>query len=213
MAVAAVLTCYKGGTFGYLLVLLAITAGPYYWFVHFSLGQFLGEVYFYLAAATGLLTVALQYVMALLYDPVPPVPYGGMLPGAAFCASKYHHVLPSLEVALVFHYWLLVCTHTLYLGSRVPWTHRARHVAILLFVVGVLVWSENTTLVNALRGVALGVISGALASIFFLVVLVPRIPEISEWLRPFGVWHYPHKLAQYHRDHPEYPRETHVVML
>jgi hypothetical protein len=153
-----------------------------------------------MAATTGLVTVMLQYVFALLYDPHPPVPYG-FLPGSAFCGGKYHHLLPNLETALVYHYWVLVVAHELYLGNRVtPW-HRLRHVATLLFVPITLVLSNDSTTSNAFYGVALGLATGVVTSIVFLLVLVPRLPLVAPWLQLLSVNHLPAELDKYAAEH------------
>lgn len=200
VAAAAQWGCYEAGMIGYVLAWAALGVGPGLWIGYTAIGRHYGELYFVLGALTGLVTVALQYMLTALYHPLPSL-------ATITCGDQYEGLMPSVSVALLYHFLVMARAHDLHLGQRMAWI--STHLRAILFMVGVpaiVVWSHNATLINCVWGGLLGSLCGLVLSVTLIVGLAPRLPYANGWwFTVCNMGHQPDLLARYDAKHPDHP--------
>lgn len=201
-AVYALDTCYKGGALGWFLAWMAVNMGSGLYMGYAWYAMHRGELYFLLAASTALTTVVLAYELGVLYDPHVPMPYGLVSAGGSICPGQYNHFLPTLAMALLIQYWVLCVCHEFYLGMTVTWSQRIRRTLLVLVTTIILVWSDNSTILNVVYGGILGLVQGVLWCAVLTFIWVPRLPNLNPHMRLFNLKFHRPLLDDYHAKHP-----------
>jgi hypothetical protein len=181
-------TCYRGDFIGFLLYWLVgfFTArlwGGYAWYASRT-----GSLYFAIGSAMSMLTVAMQYCLAVLYDPHDPVPYSTLNLSTFECRSEYGGLNPDLLTALIYHYWILGLSHELYIVKKMesPVATSLSSLAYLLGCPAIIFFNSNSSLLNLLFGALLGISCGLIACAVTTFVLVPRQGEVAEYTKYAG---------------------------
>ena len=201
--------CFRWGLFGWFLSWMAFNMGTGLWMGYCYLAFHAGELYFVMAAAAGTVTMIVQYMMATLYAPHPLDPFGPV--GSVECGGKYTFFLPSLSVAMLAQFVVIALGHILHLNMRVTW---AKLLWGCMWIVGVpivVVVMENSTPLNALYGALVGASVGALMFSLLVLLFLPRMADVAQFLRAFNIDHRPARLAQYNKLHPD-NTESSVIM-
>ena len=181
-------TCYRGDFIGFLLYWLVcfFTArlwGGYGWYANRT-----GSLYFLIGGALSMLTVTMQYCLAVLYDPQDPVPHSTLDLATFECRSKYDGLNPDLLTALIYHYWILGFSHELYIIKKIdsPVAMSLSSLAYLLGCPAIIFFNSNSSLVNLLLGALLGISCGLIACAVTTFVLVPRQGAVAQYTTYVG---------------------------
>lgn len=172
--------CYRGAFFGYFITYQFAWWFP--WFLWFAAagklydpdlrGYFL--LYYFVYVPAWILAWSLRDIVFR----VPP-----MYPEC----NNSDFALPSVEFALLVQYYVMGFLHHAYFNIPTGWLQILRSLAVIIFMVGMFLWSGNWSIADMAVGFVIGTGMGFLFSYALYDFFVPRFPffnvhPVARWL-------------------------------
>lgn len=181
-------TCYRGGFIGFMLYWLVGFCTARLWAGYAWYASHTGSIYFAMGSALSVFTVALQYILSVMYNPDTTGPYGPFSPATYECRVEYNGLNPDLLTALIYHYWVMGLCHELYITKKMD-SPVATTLASLCYLIGcpaIIFFNANSSLLNLLFGALLGIVCGLVSCGLMTFLFVPRQEAIAEYTQHVG---------------------------
>jgi len=186
--IAVSVKCYRAGFIGLTLYWMVgfLTArlwGGYAWYASRT-----GSIYFAMGSLLSALPVALQYILATLYNPEDQGPYLPPSLATFECPADYTGLSPDLFTALLYHYWIAGLAHEFYLEKQMdsPVATALSSLCYLVVCPAIIYFNANSSLLNLLFGALLGIACGLVSCGVITFIFVPRQEAVAEYTQHVG---------------------------
>ena len=174
----ATIICWTGGALGFLLTLLAIGGPTWLWLM----SNDAESVWFYkIAAYMTVVVVVFLYIVEVLVVPNVPKPFGLLSGPGVMCGAEFTYFLPSIFVAMMYTYWITCLSErwSAYGFRSFNWIVIIKSILCFVAQPAIIVWSTNSTTVNAIYGALVGTAFGVFSSIYIIIFCMPRVQYVT----------------------------------